>query len=82
MRRHYIRLFIFSIISLLFFSCSDKSEVSEKKSDEFSFWNPALPVETRINDLLIRMTLDEKISQLTMNPLLLKGLIYLHMMVE
>ncbi|NLD38051.1 MAG: glucan 1,4-alpha-glucosidase [Desulfatiglans sp.] len=65
MRRHYIRLFIFSIISLLFFSCSDKSEVSEKKSDEFSFWNPALPVETRINDLLIRMTLDEKISQLT-----------------
>ncbi|MBN1905652.1 MAG: glycoside hydrolase family 3 C-terminal domain-containing protein [Deltaproteobacteria bacterium] len=63
--RHYFRLFIFSIIPVLFFSCTEKKEVSEQKVYEFTFQNPALPVETRINDLLTRMTLDEKISQLT-----------------
>ncbi|MDR3142002.1 MAG: glycoside hydrolase family 3 C-terminal domain-containing protein [Tannerellaceae bacterium] len=40
-----------------FFSCSDKQQ-------DFPFRNPDLPIEERINDLLGRLTLEEKVSQM------------------
>ncbi|MDR1202184.1 MAG: glycoside hydrolase family 3 C-terminal domain-containing protein [Tannerellaceae bacterium] len=40
-----------------FFSCSDKQQ-------DFPFYNPDLPIEERISDLLGRLTLEEKVSQM------------------
>jgi beta-glucosidase len=40
-----------------FFSCSEKQE-------DFPFYNPDLPMEERISDLLGRLTLEEKVSQM------------------
>jgi beta-glucosidase len=40
-----------------FFSCSDKQE-------DFPFYNPDLPTEERISDLLGRLTPEEKVSQM------------------
>lgn len=40
-----------------FSSCSDKQQ-------DFSFNNPDLPIEERINDLLGRLTLEEKVGQM------------------
>ncbi len=50
----------FSVILLaaLIASCSSKKEY------KFPFQNPALSYEERVNDLVSRMTLDEKISQM------------------
>jgi hypothetical protein len=31
--------------------------------------NPALPVDQRVDDLIGRMTLEEKVSQLTITPM-------------
>jgi beta-glucosidase len=39
--------------------------VATATSDNLPFTNPSQPVETRVNDLLARMTLDEKIGQMT-----------------
>jgi beta-glucosidase len=50
---------------VILFSCTEKREAGEQKAYQFTFQNPDLPIETRINDLLNRMTLDEKVSQLT-----------------
>src|SRR5258706_3853269 len=47
-----------TFISLLLFTCKTK------KDYKFLFLNPDLPVEERVNDLVSRMTLDEKISQM------------------
>lgn len=54
------RLIILSVISLLAASCSKKDQVAYK--------NPALPIEKRVEDLLARMTLEEKFWQLFMIP--------------
>ncbi|MDR0815487.1 MAG: glycoside hydrolase family 3 C-terminal domain-containing protein [Bacteroidales bacterium] len=42
--------------------------VACEKKDAPDYKNPALPVETRVNDLLKRMTLEEKFWQLYMMP--------------
>ena len=44
--------------AFLFFTCTTKQEY------KFSFLNPDLSTEERVNDLVSRMTLDEKISQM------------------
>ncbi len=36
----------------------------ERAMKDASYWNPALPVESRVEDLLARMTLEEKIAQI------------------
>lgn len=36
--------------------------IAEKKIYEFPFQNPELPLETRLNDLLSRLTLEEKVN--------------------
>ncbi|MGD9159771.1 MAG: glycoside hydrolase family 3 C-terminal domain-containing protein [Desulfobacteraceae bacterium] len=53
------------ILSLFFlFSCSSEKQTVETKY-KFDFQNPSLSNEIRINDLISRMTLEEKIAQLT-----------------
>jgi beta-glucosidase len=55
-------ILIFSILP--FFSCAGR-HISVKPTYEFEFQNPVLSTDIRINDLLNRMTLEEKITQLT-----------------
>lgn len=50
---------------LVIFSCSKKLKIVELTEYDFDFQNPGLSTEARINDLIGRMTLEEKISQLT-----------------
>ena len=38
--------------------------VSLVKAQQLPYQNPSLPVEERVNDLLLRMTLNEKIAQI------------------
>lgn len=52
-----------SLLVLLSFSVL--AQKKEKKEPEFPYKNPALPVEVRTQDLLKRMTLEEKIGQMT-----------------
>lgn len=59
-------LFILILIGLVI-RCSNR-ELTEKGNDmplKYDFQNPALDRETRVNDLLQQMTIEEKISQLT-----------------
>jgi beta-glucosidase len=49
---------LFFLVALFIAACTSKVEY------EFSFQNPELTFEDRVDDLLSRMTLDEKISQL------------------
>jgi beta-glucosidase len=56
--RTLTRLFILTF--LLFFV----PFVSAQQTYEFPYQNPGLPVDTRVNDLVGRMTVDEKISQM------------------
>jgi beta-glucosidase len=53
-----IKLTLFACFSILFFSCNTKQEY------KYPFLDPDLSIEERVNDLVGRMTLDEKIGQL------------------
>ncbi|MDR0560460.1 MAG: glycoside hydrolase family 3 C-terminal domain-containing protein [Prevotellaceae bacterium] len=48
------KFFIIALLAYAFTSCSDK----------FAFRNPNLPVEKRVEDLLKRLTLEEKVGQM------------------
>ncbi len=52
--------FIFTLL-LLLFSLSGVAQNSTGKPD---YLNPNLPLETRVNDIVSRMTLEEKVSQM------------------
>lgn len=54
----YLVLFVWISIFLLLSSC--KSSISYK----YPFQNPNLPVEERVNDLVSRLTLEEKVRQM------------------
>ena len=55
-----------SIFLLILFACSCiQHNTGNQALYEYDFQNPELSREVRINDLLQRLTLDEKISQLT-----------------
>ena len=58
-RRLYLLIVV--VVTLLFVNA--RSGAQETKSDS-AFLNPALPTEKRIEDLISRMTLEEKASQL------------------
>ena len=53
MRKTHYLLLLLNLVVLNSFS-----------QENFSFKNPDLPIEQRVNDLVSRMTVDEKISQL------------------
>jgi len=38
--------------------------MTERAMKDAPYWNPALPVEQRVEDLLARMTLEEKVAQI------------------
>src|SRR5215470_14089516 len=48
----------------IFFLSTASCTFSQDVSADAKYWNPKLPVETRVNDLISRMTLEEKASQL------------------
>lgn len=53
-------LFALSFIMILFSTCN--------KKDDFKYKNPSLTINERVDDLLMRMTLEEKFWQLYMIP--------------
>jgi beta-glucosidase len=53
-----------SFIPVLFFSALTLIAPAQQKTDQFPFRNSALSVEERVNDLVSRMTLQEKADQL------------------
>jgi beta-glucosidase len=53
------KIFFFQIVFVAFVS----SSFAQKKYD-FPFRNPSLSIEKRVNDLVSRLTLDEKVSQM------------------
>ena len=52
-----------AILYLLVFLSVDISAFSQKKFD-YPFQNPALSINTRVNDLVSRLTLEEKVNQM------------------
>lgn len=60
-RRFFTQALPVFLFVILADSCSTKKE---EPVYEFPFQNPALNIEERVNDLVSRMTLDEKISQM------------------
>ncbi|NLA75958.1 MAG: hypothetical protein GX846_10910, partial [Deltaproteobacteria bacterium] len=64
MKRYYFSLITITVF-LGIFLFNGKGNAGEKKAYEFPFLDPSLAMEARINDLMGRMTLEEKISQLT-----------------
>ena len=59
-------LILFCIICfLLMLSCSHRTEPDDQNHDDPIYLDPAYSIEERVDDLLSRMTLDEKIGQMT-----------------
>jgi beta-glucosidase len=52
------------VIAVLSISCLRMSSYAQPNSTVPDYKNPNLPVEKRVNDLVARMTLEEKVSQL------------------
>lgn len=55
----------FKKVLFLFFVFALAGCAKEKETDTFPFMNPALTIEERVDDLIGRMTLEEKISQMS-----------------
>lgn len=54
------KILLFSFIQFFFVSFS----FSQQKKYQYPFQNPSLSIEQRVNDLLSRLTLDEKVNQM------------------
>lgn len=54
---HTTKLYFISLLALLFVACG-------RTDYEYPFQNPDLPLEERVDDLVGRMTLEEKVSQM------------------
>ena len=61
------------VLFSLCLSCSLRISSLSAQSD-YPYKNPKLPIEQRVNDLLGRMTLEEKVAQLNMKSLEYKNL--------
>lgn len=61
--KHYRLIFAGAVILTIGFSLSSPSGHTSGQS-EFPYRNPSLPIDKRVDDLVSRMTLDEKISQM------------------
>jgi beta-glucosidase len=55
---------VLSLIQLLVFSVSLSVTYGQQQAYKFPFQNPSLPIAERVNDLVSRMTLQEKADQL------------------
>ena len=58
------KLIIFKVLLSLIVLFSSGLKLSSQQTYEFPYQNPALTFEVRVNDLVGRMTMDEKISQM------------------
>lgn len=70
---------LFGLLALLsgMMSCTsgpDDHDRNKNASNNFPFWNPELPVEQRIEDLISQLTLDEKASLMLYNSPAIKRL--------
>lgn len=61
--RHYL-LFILPFLIIISLSCNERSKEIKPKSYEFAFQDTSLTIEARVNDLISRLTMEEKIYQL------------------
>jgi beta-glucosidase len=61
-------------VLLLICSYTTSQKLSAQQTYEFPFQNPALSVDDRINDLVGRMTVEEKISQMMNNAPAIGGM--------
>src|SRR5262252_9375006 len=61
-----VRLLSASIVAFLIVACTRTHVMGQASNSAAAlpYLNPSLPVETRVNDLISRMTLEEKASQL------------------
>src|SRR5215469_6452063 len=64
MRNFRFWTLVVSLFGGLFFGSSRLLAQGSALADEPAYLNPALPIEQRVNDLISRMTLEEKASQL------------------
>src|SRR4029079_17876586 len=48
------------IKAILFLSVATKAQTA----DQLPFWNPRLPIEKRVDDVVSRLTLEEKVAQM------------------
>ena len=53
-----------AFVAVTLFVASSASAQSSKSTDHFAYRNATLPVERRVDDLLRRMTLEEKVAQM------------------
>src|SRR6478672_2800226 len=51
----------FLVSAVLFFSMSGKAQTEK---DKLAFWDYKLPLEQRVNDVVSRLTLEEKVAQM------------------
>ena len=56
---------VFLLVLLAILSC--KSQTVDKKSQDFPFYNTSLSIDARIQDLISRLTLEEKADQMMNN---------------
>src|SRR6266404_7878384 len=56
-----MKKFSFSLLTTIALVLSTSAQI---KKYEYDFQNPSLPIEKRVNDLVSRLTLDEKVSQM------------------
>ncbi|MES1217200.1 MAG: glycoside hydrolase family 3 C-terminal domain-containing protein [Bacteroidota bacterium] len=56
----YFRISILFFLSVILVS----SSYSQDSTKKFPFWDPSLSFETRVNDLVSRLTLEEKVAQM------------------
>jgi beta-glucosidase len=52
---------IFLTVTVLFLSATGKAQTDK---DKLPFWNYKLPIEQRVNDVVSRLTLEEKVAQM------------------
>ncbi len=63
-RRHYVWMAMVNVV-LLFFPAADHAFAQDNQTgSSLPYLNPALPIDARVDDLISRMTLEEKASQL------------------
>jgi beta-glucosidase len=64
---HILKLFLPALLAILFPVCDACHSTHDRSQDDPSslpFMNPDLPIDRRVNDLVVRMTLEEKIGQM------------------
>lgn len=62
--KHFYFVTSLSLIFVIFLSFASPLSTSDAQTNQFPYKNPNLPIDQRVDDLVSRMTLEEKISQM------------------